>query len=62
LRTEITEVPDVENLRRVDVYVMRVEDLEQVVHRSTGLLEPPPPQGGPGAARGYGRSLGGQRG
>ncbi len=61
LRTEVTET-DVENLRRVDVYVMRVEEPEAVVHRATGLIEPPPPQQGSGPAGAYGLIGGGQTG
>lgn len=52
LHTEITET-DVENLRRVDVYVMRVDDPEQVIRNVSGLIEPPPPRGAPRPS-GYG--------
>ena len=44
LRTEVLET-EVENLRRVDVYVMRAEEPEQVVRRLSGFIEPPQ-QGG----------------
>jgi len=40
LRTEVTET-EVENLRRVDVYVMRADDPEEIVRRLTGFVEPP---------------------
>jgi general secretion pathway protein I len=63
LRTEISET-DVDNLRRVDVYVTRADDPDRVVARPvTGLIEPPPQQR---AARpiGYGPTglSGGDRG
>jgi len=36
---------DVDNLRRVDVSVMLVSDPESVVHKVSGLIEPPAPPG-----------------
>ena len=58
LRAEISETP-VENLRRVDVDVSLADEPERVIHRVSGLLEPPPPQGfvpirwvGPGRGEG----------
>jgi general secretion pathway protein I len=44
LRTEVTET-EVDNLRRVDVYVMGADEPEQIVRRLTGFIEPPPQQG-----------------
>jgi general secretion pathway protein I len=35
----------VENLRRVDVSVTRADQPERVIHKVSGLLEPPPPAG-----------------
>jgi general secretion pathway protein I len=43
-RTEISETP-VPNLRRIDVSVSFADSPDDVVHRVTGLVEPPPPQG-----------------
>lgn len=36
---------EVENLRRVDVSVGHAEDPDRVLHRVSGLIEPPPPGG-----------------
>lgn len=44
VRTEVTQT-EVENLRRVDVYVSIADDPERVVHEVMGLVEPPPPRG-----------------
>jgi general secretion pathway protein I len=44
LRIEVSET-DVENLRRVDVYVSLAEQPERTVHQMMGLLEPPAPRG-----------------
>ena len=43
-RVEVDET-EVENLRRVDVSVGHAEDPERVLHRVSGLIEPPPPPG-----------------
>jgi general secretion pathway protein I len=43
-RTEISETP-VPNLRRIDVYVSFTDAPDDVVHKVTGLVEPPPPRG-----------------
>ena len=43
-RVEIQETP-VENLRRVDVEVALVDDPERVLHKVSGLVEPPMPAG-----------------
>lgn len=44
IRTEVTET-DVENLRRVDVYVSLAEQPDRTIHRMMGLVEPPAPRG-----------------
>ena len=44
LTTEVSETP-VENLRRIDVSVSLAEDPDRVIHKVSGLLEPPPPRG-----------------
>lgn len=44
LRTEVSETV-VENLRRVDVEVALADLPERVVHKVSGLLEPPAPRG-----------------
>ncbi len=44
LRTEVSETP-VENLRRVDVDVSLADLPERIVHRVSGILEPPAPRG-----------------
>ena len=59
LRTEVLET-EVENLRRVDVYVMRAEEPEQVVRRLSGFIEPP--QQGGVRPSGYGPDTGFARG
>ena len=41
-RAEVTET-EIENLRRVDVYVSLSEEPQQIIHRVSGLLEPPVP-------------------
>lgn len=51
LRTEVSET-DVDNLRRVDVFVMRADEPEEVVRRLMGFVEPP--QQSAGLPRGYG--------
>jgi general secretion pathway protein I len=43
-RIEVSETP-VENLRRVDVEVVLAEDPERVLHKVSGLVEPPTPLG-----------------
>jgi general secretion pathway protein I len=43
-RTEVSETP-VKNLRRVDVSVSLADAPDHVVHRVSGLLEPPAPPG-----------------
>lgn len=43
-RTEVSET-EVENLRRVDVYVSFADEPDDVVHQVMGLLEPPAPRG-----------------
>lgn len=64
-RVEIDETP-VENLRRVDVSIALADDPERVVHKVSGLVEPPAPSGflplrwiGPAPG---GRERGGTRG
>jgi general secretion pathway protein I len=53
--TEVSETP-VENLRRVDVAISASDSPDDVLHRVSGLLEPPAPRGFPpvhwGAPRG----------
>lgn len=44
VRTEVSET-EVQNLRRIDVYVSFVDQPERVVHQVMGLVEPPPPRG-----------------
>lgn len=44
MRTEVSETV-VENLRRVDVEVALADLPERVVHKVSGLLEPPAPRG-----------------
>jgi len=44
VRTEVSET-EVENLRRVDVYVSLSEQPERTVHQMMALIEPPPPRG-----------------
>lgn len=44
LHIEVSETP-VENLRRVDVEVALAEDPERVLHKVSGLVEPPTPLG-----------------
>lgn len=51
LRTEVSET-DVDNLRRVDVFVMRADEPEEVVRRLMGFVEPP--QQSAALPRGYG--------
>lgn len=46
VRTEVAAT-EVENLRRVDVYVYLADQPERTVHRMMGLIEPPPPRGFP---------------
>jgi len=41
-RAEVTET-EIENLRRIDVYVSLSEEPQQIIHRVSGLLEPPVP-------------------
>ena len=41
-RAEVTET-EIENLRRVDVYVSLSEEPQQIILRVSGLLEPPAP-------------------
>jgi general secretion pathway protein I len=41
---EVSETP-VENLRRIDVEVALADDPERVLHKVSGLVEPPPPAG-----------------
>ena len=41
-RAEVAET-EIENLRRVDVYVSLSEEPQQIIHRVSGLLEPPVP-------------------
>lgn len=57
---EVAETP-VDNLRRVDVEMALADDPERIVHKASGILEPPPPGGftpvswslpGEGGARG----------
>jgi general secretion pathway protein I len=43
-RIEVAETP-VENLRRVDVSVTLADDPERVLHKVSGLIEPPAPGG-----------------
>jgi general secretion pathway protein I len=43
-RVEVSETP-VENLRRVDVEIALADAPERVVHRVSGILEPPAPSG-----------------
>ncbi|HLF13236.1 MAG TPA: type II secretion system protein GspI, partial [Gammaproteobacteria bacterium] len=43
-RIEIAQTP-VENLRRVDVSVALADDPERVLHKVSGLVEPPAPGG-----------------
>jgi general secretion pathway protein I len=43
-RTEIVET-EVPNLRRADVYVSLVDNPESVIHKVSGLIEPPAPAG-----------------
>ena len=43
-RVEVDETP-VENLRRVDVSIALADDPERVVHKVSGLVEPPAPRG-----------------
>jgi general secretion pathway protein I len=43
---EVSET-DVENLHRVDVSVMLEDDPERVIHKVSGLIEPPAPPGFP---------------
>ncbi len=42
IRTEVAETP-VENIRRVDVDIYLADKPDQVVHRVSGMLEPPAP-------------------
>ena len=44
VRTEVLETP-VDNLRRVDVDVSFADSPDDVVHRVSGIVEPPPPAG-----------------
>lgn len=44
VRTEVSET-EVENLRRVDVYVSLSDQPERTVHQMMALIEPPPPRG-----------------
>jgi len=44
VRTEVSET-EVENLRRVDVYVSLSEQPDRTVHQMMALVEPPPPRG-----------------
>ena len=44
VRTEVSET-EVENLRRVDVYVSLSEQRDRTVHQMMALIEPPPPRG-----------------
>lgn len=46
VRIEISET-DVENLRRADVSVGLVDQPERIIHRVSGLIEPPAPQNFP---------------
>jgi len=46
VRTEVSET-DVENLRRVDVYVYLSEQPDRTIHQMMALIEPPPPRGFP---------------
>jgi len=59
LRVEVSET-EVENLRRVDVFVMSADEPEQTVRRLTGFIEPPRQN----AVRpsGYGPGPSGERG
>jgi general secretion pathway protein I len=41
---EVQETP-VDNLRRIDVSVSLVTDPERVLHKVSGIVEPPPPRG-----------------
>ena len=41
---EVSET-QVANLRRVDVSVARADDPERIIHKVSGLIEPPPPVG-----------------
>ena len=43
-RAEVTKT-EVENLRRVDLYVSLSSQPNQIIHRVSGFLEPPPPPG-----------------
>jgi general secretion pathway protein I len=43
-RVEVSETP-VENLRRVDVEIALADNPERVVHKVSGILEPPAPGG-----------------
>ena len=46
VRTEVSET-EVENLRRVDVYVSLSEQPDRTVHQMMALIEPPAPRGFP---------------
>ena len=46
VRIEISET-DVENLRRADVSVGLADEPERIIHRVSGLIEPPAPQNFP---------------
>jgi general secretion pathway protein I len=41
---EVSET-EVANLRRVDVSVARADQPERIIHKVSGLIEPPPPAG-----------------
>ena len=44
LEIDVSET-EVENLRRIDITVFLVGEIEREIHTASGLLEPPPPAG-----------------